>query len=82
MIYIIAAIIIFAIVASDYITYRLISKKIPVKVEPSQKQSEKKPETPDDKASNAERLYMEGIQNVLSYDLDIMKQYLKGVSEE
>lgn len=36
----------------------------------------------DDKATNAERLYMEGIQSIFSYDVNTMKQYLKGVDEE
>lgn len=49
------------------------------------KYEDKKPEkivaredTPDDKASNAERLYMEGMQNVLTFDVDTMKKYLRG----
>ena len=36
----------------------------------------------DDKATNAERLYMEGIQSIFSYDVNTMKQYLKGDVEE
>ena len=46
---------------------------------------EKKPEkkvekemSVDDKASNAERLFNEGMQNVLSFDVDTMKKYLRG----
>ena len=39
-------------------------------------------ETPDTKATNAERLYMEGIQAVLGYDKNVMMQYLKGVEDE
>lgn len=36
----------------------------------------------DNKQTNDERRYLEGINAVLSYDISTMKEYIKGVSEE
>ena len=82
------AILILVVLASDYVLYRLLCKKLERK--PEQPAVQSKPSVPkkaddadvDNKASNAERLYLEGLQSILSYDVDTMKKYLRGVDEE
>ena len=46
-------------------------KKEPLKAE----------ESPDNKATNAERLFQEGIQSVLTYDIDTVRKYYRGDDE-
>ena len=38
--------------------------------------------TADDKATVAEQRYIDGIQNVLSYDVNIAKEYLRGAEKD
>ena len=84
---IIAVLIILAgVVGIDYFFYRLIK---PMLIKEPEAVAEKKPEEKaekkemlEDKATNAERLYMEGLQSVLTYDLDICKKYLRGEADE
>jgi len=76
---ILAIIIILSIFVSDYIFFKKITEHLYREPAPKKEQPKKieKDETPDNKASNAERLYMEGIQNVLTYNLDTAMKYLK-----
>ena len=60
--------------------------KAPLPSQIEKKKEEPKKELPNDevdsRATNAERLFQEGIQSILSYDVNVMKQYLKGVEDE
>lgn len=78
MMILIAIILIIAIVGADYIMYLKLSALIP-KDKPAA--PAKKEEHTDNRASNAEQRYMEGIENVLNYDADTMKKYLRGEDE-
>ena len=68
-----------------------LDKLIEIVKAPLPSQAEKKKDAPkqelpneevDNRANNAERLFQEGIQSILSYDVNVMKQYLKGVEDE
>ena len=73
-------IIILFILASDTALYFLITKKLSKREAPVETKQEKA--VVETKATNAERLFQEGIQSILSYDANVMKQYLKGVEDE
>ena len=81
-------IVILIVLASDAALYFLLSKKIvqskpePVVIKEAHMPHPADSPAPDNKETNDERRYMEGIQAILSYSADTMKQYLKGVDEE
>lgn len=76
-------ILIAAFAGIHYYTYRKLCKRIDERRGNSPAAvSNKAPETPDDKASNAERLYMEGIQSVLTFDVETAKKFYRGEVED
>ncbi len=86
MLYILITILFLLAFANLALLYLLIRK-----LRPSEKPEEKPAEKQvaqqtaaelDNKATNAERLYLEGVQSILSYDVNTMKQFLKGAEEE
>ena len=92
--YILAAAIVILVVASECIFFakahkktaqdqRVIEALLKVIVDKldEKKEQPKSEASPDDKASNAERLYLEGIQSVLTYDIDTVRKYFRGDDE-
>lgn len=75
---ILTLILIFVILGSDWYMFKKLREMIP-----SEKPAEapKKAEQTDNHASNAEQRYMEGIENVLNYDVDTMRKHLRGEDE-
>ena len=76
---IIAIILILVVIGADYILYKKISSLIPK--EPVVQAAPVIRDTTDDHVSNSEQRYMEGIENVLNYDVDTMRKYLRGEDE-
>lgn len=73
-------ILILTIVCADFILYKKLSSLIP-KQAPVQSRPSREEEATDNRATYSEQRYMEGIENVLNYDVDTMKKHLRGEDE-
>ena len=70
------------IAVSDYFIYRLLMRRdinvAPPEEKPVKQKDEPEETLQDNSLTKAERIYLEGLQAVFNYDVDVMKKHLRG----